>query len=192
MIPFITTNEGKFEEFRTFLAPLGIGIEMVSREYPEVQADSLGEVALYGASVLSEELDEFMLEDSGFFIDPLPGFPGVYSKHVHSSIGLDGVLKLVGEDRRARFVACILYHDGEPHVFEGEVRGSVAREKRGAGGFGYDPIFIPEGHDRTFAEMTTEEKNGLSHRGRALEALAEFFRSRGGPWSPAFSPGHGP
>jgi len=181
MIPFITTNEGKFEEFRAFLAPLGIEVEMVSREYPEVQADSLGEVALYGASVLSNDLDEFILEDSGFFIDSLPGFPGVYSKHVHSSIGLDGVLKLVGDDRRARFEACILYYDGEPHVFEGEVRGTVALERRGAGGFGYDPIFIPEGHERTFAEMTPVEKNALSHRGRALDAMTEFFRSRDRP-----------
>ncbi len=181
MIPFITTNEGKFEEFRTFLEPLGLQLSMSDREYPEVQADSLEDVVLYGASVLSRELDEFVIEDSGFFIDPIPGFPGVYSKHIHGSIGLDGVLKLVGTDRRAHFEACILYYDGTSHVFKGEVTGTVATERRGTGGFGYDPIFIPDGHDRTFAEMTPAEKNELSHRGRALESMAGFLRSRDRP-----------
>ena len=181
MIPFITTNEGKFEEFTTYLEPLGVELEMVSREYPEIQSGSLEEVALHGASVLALELERFIIEDSGFFVDALPGFPGVYSKHVHASIGLEGVLKLVGDDRRARFEACILFYDGEPHLFKGEVRGTVSREERGTGGFGYDPIFVPEGHDRTFAEMTPAEKNELSHRGRALSSMADFFRSRGRP-----------
>ncbi|HID73985.1 MAG TPA: XTP/dITP diphosphatase [Thermoplasmata archaeon] len=179
-VRFVTSNEGKFREAGLYLEPYGVELEQVTVGYPEIQAETLEEVARYGADVLARRMDRFIIEDSGFFLDAQGGFPGVYSKFVHATIGLEGILRLVGDDRRAHFESCILYHDGVPHIFRGDVRGHVAEEPRGTGGFGYDPIFVPEGHDRTFAEMEPEEKNALSHRGRALAALAAFLAERTG------------
>ena len=84
----------------------------------------------------------------------------------------------VGEERKAQFRTSIalIYH-GEVHLFNGTVKGTIMEEKRGTTGFGYDPIFQPEGYNRTFAEMTSEEKNSISHRGRAVEKLVEFLNS---------------
>ena len=178
-IKFVTTNEGKFREVQTFLTRYGIVVERIDAEYPEVQARTLEEVVRFGAEVLAGEgLKGFILEDSGFFIDAYGHFPGVFSKYVKETIGLDGILRLTeGTDRRAHFETCLLYHDGEPHVFRGVVEGTISMEERGTGGFGYDPIFVPEEDTRTFAEMPVDDKNGVSHRGRALEAFAEYILS---------------
>jgi XTP/dITP diphosphohydrolase len=120
-----------------------------------------------------------MIEDAGLFVNALSDFPGVYSKFVFTSIGCEGVLRLLVpcEDRSAHFEAVVAYCEkgGEPQIFKGRVDGEIAGEPRGENGFGYDPIFIPEGEKRTFAEMKTQEKNQFSHRARALEKLAEFL-----------------
>ncbi|MCI0497426.1 MAG: XTP/dITP diphosphatase [Thermoplasmata archaeon] len=178
-VSFITTNEGKFREVQTGMARRGIEVVQVDAEYPEVQADTLAKVARFGADVMSLEMTDFILEDSGFFMKAYGQFPGVYSKHVLRCIGLAGILRLAeGTDRKAHFETCLLYHDGEPHVFTGVAGGRIADRPRGHGGFGYDPIFIPDGHDLTFAEMSTEEKNAVSHRGRAVEAFADWLAGR--------------
>lgn len=83
------------------------------------------------------------------------------------------------DDRTARFrTAIALIAGDEEIVFEGVVRGTISREQRGRGGFGYDPIFIPEGCDRSFAEMSDDEKNAISHRGRAVRKLVDYLRNR--------------
>ncbi len=178
-LAFITSNPGKVEEAKRYFEPLGVEIYQLKMEYPEIQADTLEEVARFGAEWLGKRLDvPFFLDDSGLFIDALNGFPGVYSAYVYRTLGIDGILKLMKgvKNRNAHFRSVIAYWDGEVHLFTGRVDGEIINEKRGSGGFGFDPIFVPEGFTRTFAEMTTEEKNLISHRGRALKAFAEWLK----------------
>jgi XTP/dITP diphosphohydrolase len=125
---------------------------------------------------------DFIIEDSGLFIDPLGGFPGVYSSYILKTLGNPGILRLLGDrkDRDAVFRSCFGHfstHRG-PALIKGECKGRIAFEQRGKEGFGFDPIFIPDGEERTFAEMSVEEKNSISHRGRALEALYNHLQRR--------------
>lgn len=124
-------------------------------------------------------------DDSGLEIDALGGAPGVYSARYageahDSEKNMAKVLEqLQGiENRAARFRTVIaLILDGKEHLFEGEIAGRIIEERRGAGGFGYDPIFIPDGETRTFAEMDDTQKNGISHRARAVKKLVTFLDS---------------
>ncbi len=174
-ITFVTGNPGKIEEMRALLDPLGIAVVQDDRGYPEIQHEELQGVAEAGAGYLLATGVEtpFILEDAGLFISALQGFPGVYSSYVHKTVGNQGILKLMQdvelEQRTATFVAnlCYIDADGHPHHFEGKVKGRIAEQAAGDGGFGYDPIFIPEGEERTFAELSTTEKNTHSHRARA-------------------------
>jgi XTP/dITP diphosphohydrolase len=122
-------------------------------------------------------------DDSGLEIDALDGEPGVYSAryagtHGDHDANMDKVLALLAgqRNRKARFrtVISLLWNGGE-HFFEGTVEGTIRHERSGAKGFGYDPIFQPDGYSITFAEMTMEEKNRISHRGRAVELLIRFL-----------------
>jgi XTP/dITP diphosphohydrolase len=173
------------EEAKNLLFPLGIEVEQLKVPYPEIQGPNLEEVALFGMKWLQKEHEiegAIMLEDAGLFIHFLSDFPGVYSKFVFTTIGYEGVLRLLTgkEDRNAHFEAIVAYceKNKEPLIFKGRIDGEIAIEPRGSHGFGYDPIFIPQGEKRTFAEMETEEKNRFSHRARALSQLAEFLRKR--------------
>ena len=183
-LTLVTHNPGKVKEFRAGLAGLPLDLHHLDRTYHELQADALEEVASFGLQELASEVKgDFCLEDSGLFVNALEGLPGVYSAYFYKTVGLGGVLKLLKghEDRRAHFASVIaLSWRGETHLFRGEAFGTIARAPRGASGFGYDPIFIPEGTRRTFAELSLHEKMAASHRGRALEKLAHFLRSAHG------------
>ncbi len=174
---FVTRNPHKVREVRAVLAPYGIDVEVSEERKFEVQADSLERVAYEAAKRLPPD-KIYIVEDAGLFIDALKGFPGVYSSYVLDTIGLKGILKLMEgiENRKAKFVSVIACRLGDRvELFKGEVRGRIAEAIRGNQGFGYDPIFVPEGYERTFGEMSMEEKNRLSHRGRAARKLADFL-----------------
>jgi len=176
MIYFITGNKHKYIEAKKILHE----IEMKHIPYPEIQADSLEEVAEFGINYLKNKVNgKFFLEDSGLFINYLNDFPGVYSAYVFKTIGNDGILKLMEgiDGRKAYFKAVIAYYDGEIHLFKGICHGRIAMQKRGKG-FGYDPIFIPNGSKKTFGEMNKEEKNKYSHRGIALREFDRFLNSQ--------------
>lgn len=184
-IGLITGNEGKVREISKRLEDLDIGMIKVDGEFIEVQADSLEEVILKGMEFYTREHGSerwLMKDDSGLFIDPLDGFPGVYSAFANKTIDNDGILSLMKglDNRKAVFRTVIGLHiPGEGlSLFRGECHGSISLEKRGASGFGFDPIFIPEGHDRTFAEMELDEKNSMSHRIRAVEKMVEYLSTR--------------
>lgn len=124
-------------------------------------------------------------DDSGLEIDALNKEPGVYSARYSGSRDMDQNIALVLErlgdntDRSARFRTMIsLYLDGKQYFFEGTIEGRIIQEKRGEKGFGYDPIFIPNGYNRTFAQMDIAEKNSISHRAIAIRKLADFLKSR--------------
>lgn len=177
---FITSNEGKFREVRELAANYSVEVKWLKMEYIEPQGNSLEEIAKLSAEMLAEKVDgDFVIEDSGLFVEALKGFPGPYSSYVFKTIGNEGILKLMKEEenRKAYFKAVVAYFDGKDvHIFTGMVSGEIAREARGAGGFGYDPIFLYNG--RTFAEMETEEKNRVSHRRRAFEKFFMWLKEK--------------
>ncbi len=124
-------------------------------------------------------------DDSGLEIDALNGEPGVYSARYSGSRDMEKNIDLVleklqgQEDRTARFKTVIsLFLQGEQYFFEGTVEGRIIAGRTGTAGFGYDPIFIPDGYDQTFAEMSLEEKNKISHRSKAVSKLVEFLNSQ--------------
>ncbi len=176
---FVTGNEGKARELGRLLAPRGHTVVQDRRGYPEIQADTLDEVAGAGADhLLATGLyGPFLLEDSGLFVAALKGFPGVYSRHAFDTIGCPGLLRLMQdvelESRAASFQACLLYVDaaGRRHAFAGTCKGRIADRMAGRGGFGFDPIFVPAGHDATFAVMDEAQKSAVSHRGAAGRAF---------------------
>ena len=182
---FVTSNKGKLSEAKQSFSDLGINIIQKNVGYPEIQADSLEEVAIFGANHLKNKLDHpFILEDAGLFIDIFDGFPGVYSAYVFYMIGLKGILKLMEDieekKRTAVFKSVYAYCEpGEkPEIFLGKCKGKIGKKITGAHGFGYDPIFIPEKNTKTFAEMEINEKNSYSHRGKSLEKLKIFLKNR--------------
>jgi XTP/dITP diphosphohydrolase len=182
---FITSNKGKLLEAKTRLSEVGIEVAQKNLGYPEIQAETLEEVARYGVKSVRERFNEaFILEDAGLFIKSLKGFPGVYSSYVFFTVGLDGILGLMNrleqEKRKASFKSVFAFSepDKEPVLFIGECKGIISKEKKGTHGFGYDPIFIAEGETKTFAEMETREKNRYSHRGRSLDLLVNYFKKR--------------
>ena len=123
-------------------------------------------------------------DDSGLVVEALNGEPGIFSARYagedkDDDKNMDKLLEnLAGQDnRKAYFITVICYFDGkEEHYFEGKIHGKIGTEKVGDNGFGYDPIFIPEGGNRTFAEFTAEEKNNNSHRGKAIAKLVDFLK----------------
>jgi len=182
---FITGNKGKFKEVKKKFLNLDVEIIQKDLGYPELQADSLEEVALFGADYVQKRFDKpFFLEDAGLFIDSLNGFPGVYSAFIFYKIGCSGVLKLmdkiVNDKRNACFRSVIAYKEPnkDTHLFIGETLGMISSKELGDNGFGYDPIFIPKDEKKTFAQMEIEEKNQLSHRGKSLNKFLDFFKNR--------------
>ncbi|MEM1597864.1 MAG: XTP/dITP diphosphatase [Pyrobaculum sp.] len=179
-IRLVTKNPHKILEIVQILEPLGVGVEPLDAEKVEVQHDDVAEVARRAAEALCGLGDFVTVEDTGLYIESLGGFPGPYAEYVYRTIGLKGVLKLLEgvEDRRAVFkCAAAICVGGEVKVFVGETRGHVAKEPRGSGGFGYDPIFVPEGYTQTYAELGTEVKNKISHRAKAFSALGKWLVS---------------
>lgn len=176
-----TSNLGKVKEFREKLINSDITIDHVEIPYPEIQSDSLEEIAKFGAKFLVNKINEIVtVEDSGLFINNLKGFPGPYSKHTFYTIGCEGIIKLLEgiEDRNAYFESVIGYcQPGKvPITFKGRCVGRIAKKQKGTGGFGYDPIFIPNGSKITFGQMDTVEKNKHSHRGKSVEMFMKFLK----------------
>ena len=184
---FITTNSHKVKEIRDFADAESGNITIVHRdyEYPELQLDEIEAVARESANYVREKTgieDAFFLEDSGLIIPALNGFPGPFSAFVFRTIGNDGILTLMadkkGEARKATFKTVVAFCEAPsktPILFVGIAKGKIAEEIQGCGGFGYDPIFEFEGAEKTFAEMSTEEKNRVSHRSRAFGKLLDYI-----------------
>ena len=187
---FATNNSHKLEEVR---AILGERFRIASLkeigctdDIPET-ADTLEGNAMQKARYVKEKFGyDCFADDTGLEVVALNGAPGVYSARYagpghDSEANMQKLLKeLEGKtNRQARFRTVIaLLLEGEEHTFEGIVPGTILTERRGTAGFGYDPVFVPEGFKETFAEMGNEEKNRISHRARAVQKLAEFLAGR--------------
>ena len=187
-IVFATNNQHKLSEIRQIL---GSRVEVLSLKDIGCYADipetgsTLEENALQKAQYVYDHYHiDCFADDTGLEVDALGGAPGVYSARYAGGEGHDSeanMTKLLGElgentNRHARFRTVIaLIQQGEVHEFEGIVNGEIIRERRGGEGFGYDPIFQPDGYDKTFAELGIEIKNQISHRARATAKLAEYL-----------------
>jgi len=158
---------------------------MLKEEKIEIQSQKIEEIAKSSALWIAKKYHKTVIvEDAGFFVKALKGFPGPYSSYVYEKIGSDGILKLLEglSNRTAEFRSAIAYCRPNRYArsFISKVKGTVTYEKRGTGGFGFDPIFVPNRTDKTFAEMTTEEKNLYSHRAKALEKFAKWYCKKTG------------
>lgn len=188
---FATNNAHKLEEIR---AILGDKVEVLSlkdirceADIPET-ADTLeGNAALKAEYIHAHYGMDCFADDTGLEVEALDGAPGVYSARYAGGEGHDSeanMKKLLAElegkeNRKAQFrTAICLIEGGEKHLFEGVVKGEIIREKKGSSGFGYDPVFVPEGYAETFAEMGAEEKNRISHRARAVQKLCNYLNSK--------------
>lgn len=172
-LKFVTGNINKVREAGTIL---GIQVEqVVLHDLYEVQTSDLRDLVRHKLLQAHTALQEpVMVEDSGLLFSAWNGLPGALVKWFEAAVSCEGMLKMLEPfaDRGASAVCYVALHDGKNiHIAKGEVRGSIADRIRGNDGFGWDVIFIPEGHDRTFAEMSAEEKNAISHRSRAFERL---------------------
>jgi XTP/dITP diphosphohydrolase len=181
---FATGNVHKFDEARRILTGLDIAVGMLKVKDVEIQSDNLFEIAKFSAQDAFKRCRlPVIVEDAGLFIDALRGFPGPYAAYAYRTIGNKGLLKLMEnvEDRKANFRSAIAYcgsEAGESVVFKGDAEGEITvDERRGSGksGFGFDPIFRPCRSEKTFAEMTLEEKNGFSHRAKAVRKFADWY-----------------
>ncbi len=185
---FATNNQHKIEEVKNILGEkydvrslADIGCSM---DIPET-GDTFEENALQKAHFVKKFFGfDCFADDSGLEVDSLGGAPGVRSARYASEEGHDSdannaklLKEMEGvENRRADFKTVIAFvTDTKDEVFEGQVNGKILTEKRGSHGFGYDPLFVPDGYDQTFAEMGSEEKNKISHRSRALKKFVEFL-----------------
>ena len=192
-IVLATTNKKKIEEMKRMFDGFGIGFLTLDSfpDCPEIVED--GKTFRANALKKAFAVSKFtgypaVADDSGLEVDALGGDPGVFSARYagDKAKDSDNVKKLLREmrplssstAREARFVCCIAFAtpEGKYKTFTGYVRGMIGERQKGFNGFGYDPVFYPEGHDRTFAEMTDQEKDRLSHRGRAMKKFYTYLK----------------
>lgn len=183
---FVTGNVHKFNEIFDLFSKENIKYNLKRKDLEtiEIQTIDLKKVALFKLNSIKGQINgSYFIEDAGFFVDtPLNGFPGVYSSYVMQTIGNKGILRLIDDfdKTKAHFTSVIaLYFKplDKNLFFEGTVQGKISKAMIGSGGFGFDPIFLSnEIPNKTFAELTTEEKNKISHRGRAWSKFIEFLR----------------
>jgi XTP/dITP diphosphohydrolase len=185
-----TRNEGKVRELARILGDVSlVGLE----DYPDApEVAETGATFEENALLKARAIAAFtglpsVADDSGLCVDALSGMPGIFSARWSGTHGDDKanlnlllaqIADVPDERRQANFTcaAAIAYPDGTTHVVLGKVTGHLIREPRGTGGFGYDPIFVPDGFGVTTAEMTADEKDAISHRGKAFRALAAYIQ----------------
>jgi len=194
-----TTNEGKIKEFRRLFGDTGIDVLSLSEMPLKIEVEEDRETFLDNAIKKAKTYGDFykipvLAEDAGLIVDALDGYPGVYSARFYNiSFGekepiistrddanIRKLLRLIKDikNRNAKFVSiCVFYNpEGEGIWAEGVCEGTIIDEPRGDKGFGYDPVFVPKGHTKTMAELTTEEKNKISHRGKAVRKLVKILK----------------
>ncbi|MBW8483832.1 RdgB/HAM1 family non-canonical purine NTP pyrophosphatase [Actinomadura parmotrematis] len=192
-IVLATRNRGKVDELRAILAGLDVaGLPDDAPEVPETEPTFEGNALLKARAIAAHTGLPAVADDSGLCVDELNGMPGVLSARWSGRFGdaapggkdranLDLLLDQIADapdERRGAYFLCsavLVVPGGAEHAVEGRMYGRLLRAPRGDGGFGYDPLFVPDGETRTTAEMPAAEKNAISHRGKAFRALAEII-----------------
>ena len=189
---FASHNAGKIAEIKQMLAPFGINVKSaVDMDLPDVEETGVtfAENSLLKSQTIAKATGiPCIADDSGLCVDALNGAPGVYSARYAPNRDFEkGMDKLLSEmakspnKSRAAHFSCVVslaYPDGRYELFEGRVDGHIATKKmHGEEGFGYDPLFVPEGYDCSFAQMSHETKNSMSHRGRAMQKFLAYLKT---------------
>jgi len=171
---FASSNSYKYKEAKKILDPLGIKLGFFKSDLEEIQSNSLREIASKKAKdAFSKYKKPVIVEDDGLFIDSLGGFPGPYSSYVFKTIGNKGLLNLLKNNRKAKFVSIVTYCDKKTlQSFDAKLDGTISKSQKGKG-WGFDPIFMPKNTRKTFAEMNN--KNELSHRYKALKKFSNWY-----------------
>ena len=171
---FVSSNNHKFHEAKKILDSFGINLGFLKSNLEEIQSNSLRNIAMAKArDAFSKFKKPLIIEDDGLFIDSIQGFPGPYSSYVFKTIGNKGILNLLKNNRKAKFVSIITYCDKNfLESFDGKLDGKISKTLKGKG-WGFDPIFIPNNSKETFAEMNN--KNELSHRYKALKKFSKWY-----------------
>ncbi len=184
-----TSNKGKITELQAMLASYGIKIKTIADFEPIEDPEETGSTFYENANLKAQYYAQktglpCLADDSGLCIDALDGAPGVFTARFAPTPeeGMHRINELLGNDdnRKAHFACCLVvaFPDGDSYDFTGYVHGAIATEPRGTKGFAYDPIFIPEGHVKTFGEMERSEKAELSHRANALKLFLATFDNK--------------
>jgi len=171
---FASSNFHKFKEAKKILENFGINLGFYKCELEEIQSNSLQEIAKNKAIQAFQKCKKpIIVEDDGLFIESLRGFPGPYSSYVFKTIGNEGILKLLKQNRKAKFVSIISFYDNKNcESFESKLNGIISKKIIGVG-WGYDPIFIPSKSKETFAQL--KNKNKISHRFKALKKFSNWY-----------------
>ena len=179
-IYFITSNRGKLGEVRQLL---GTAVRSRDIDLDEIQSVSAEKVAVDKArrayAIVKKPV---IVEDTALYISALNGFPGALIKFMETTVGYDGICRMLRQykDKRATAESCIVFYDGKNlKSFSGRVRGVISDRVRGADGFGFDCLFVPSGSSMTFAEMGTYKKNRISHRRKAVLKLSRYLKQAG-------------
>lgn len=180
-------NQGKIQEFKQILSPFGVTIYSAD-DFNLPDVEETGTTFIENATLKAETLSSIigkpcLADDSGLCVNALDGRPGVYSARYAPNRNFDKAMdKLIEEIKSTNtsdwsaYFACVLAlkePGKETKIFEGRVNGTITPNRKGEKGFGFDPVFIPNGFDRTFAEMTSDEKASISHRGQALKLFLQ-------------------
>ncbi|HEY7572545.1 MAG TPA: RdgB/HAM1 family non-canonical purine NTP pyrophosphatase [Nitrososphaeraceae archaeon] len=182
ILSFASTNDDKYIEIKSILQRHNLEIEFCKMEIKEIQSDSMREIAFEKCQYAFSRINgPVIVEDDGLFINGLNGFPGQYSAFVAKTIGNMGILDLLQkyENRSAEFVSTIAYSNGQTQkIFEGKIRGQIAKGIT-KGGWGFDPIFIPDGSTLTFGQLQNiQKKQEFSHRSNALLQFVEWYNTK--------------
>jgi len=175
-IYFVTSNKNKVREAEEIL---GKKLKNVKLDIPEIQSLNVEEVIKEKAKKAYCKIkNPVLLEDTGFYIESLNNFPGALIKWMLGTLGNQGICSILKDEknRKVTVKTCFCLYNGRNfNIFTGSLKGTIPKTPKGETGFGWDPIFIPDGYEKSFAEMTSEEKNAISMRKIALEKLRQFL-----------------
>lgn len=172
---FVSSNKNKFNEAKNILSKNGINLGFFKSSLREIQAESIKEIAALKVDEAYRQCNKpVIVEDAGLFVESLNGFPGPFSSYVFKTIGNSGILRLVKTNRKAKFQSVVAYCDNKYDVvlFDAKVEGKISKNSKGKG-WGYDPIFIPNRQNKTYAMLSN--KNQISHRYKALKKFSNWF-----------------
>ena len=179
---FVSSNPNKFREIEPILRQYGIGSQLIEMSIQEIQSESVHRIAEAKSTYAFKHLlRPVVIEDDGFYISSLNGFPGQYSSFVYKTLGNQGILKLMLNEvnRRVYFLSVIVYNDGHTlKMFSGKTQGMLSKVTA-EGGWGFDPIFLPKDTNKTYAELSRlNKKSFYSHRRKSIEKFSKWYMTK--------------
>ncbi|MDP2721104.1 MAG: RdgB/HAM1 family non-canonical purine NTP pyrophosphatase [bacterium] len=175
---FVTSNKNKAKEAEEIL---GLPVQNIEKDIPEIQSMDLNKVVEEKAQEAYKLVNKpLFVEDVGVYVEAWNGFPGPFTRYLYDCGGAELFVRMMNTEKNRNVVAkvAIGFHDGKQvHALMGEIKGVIAGEVKGSHGWGWDPIFIPQGYDKTFSELGPEIKNRISHRRAALQKFKKFLET---------------